>query len=92
MHASFQYASRTEKRQKTLANDRMTEINSSESSDLLMAHRGNTESEYKTRILAQEEVDEQIRTFIALLTRQLENLTWLIQGWTKLFPKGEFHC
>ena len=32
--------------------------------------------------LTQEAVNEQIRGFIAPLTRQLEELTWLVQGMT----------
>ena len=34
----------------------------------------------ETRILTQGEVDEQISSYIASLTRQLEDLTRLIQG------------
>ena len=57
----------------------MTEINSSETNDLLNAHRSDAESGSQAGILAQEEVDEQTRTYIAPLTRQLEDLTQLIQ-------------
>ena len=47
----------------------------------------------KTRLLTKEGVDEQIRNYIALLTRQLKELTRLIQGMStadgQIFPQGQ---
>ena len=52
-------------------------------------HRASNSSEYieeevpEIRTLNQEAVNEQIKGFIALLTRQLEELTGLVQGMVK---------
>ena len=52
----------------------------------------NADSESEAHILAKKEVDEQIRTYIAPLTRQLEDLTPLIQGFrvsiNQTLPQG----
>ena len=45
-----------------------------------MAHRSNTDSDCEIQASAQEEVDEQFKNYIAHLTKQLEDLTRLIQG------------
>ena len=58
----------------------MTESSISLTRDLLNADRSNTESESEARILTQIEVDEQIKTNIATLTKHLEDLTRLMQG------------
>ena len=56
----------------------------------------NVESESPViQTLIQEAVNEQIRRFIALLTRQLEELTWLVQGTStsrhpNSYPRTEF--
>ena len=52
-----------------LANNKLTETSGSKTTDLQKAHSGNTDSECEARILAQEEVDEQIKTYIAPLTK-----------------------
>ena len=70
---------RNVKKYGTLTTNRVTETNSSESNDFLNALRGNADSESEARILTQEKVDEQIRTYCALLIRQLEDLNRLIQ-------------
>ena len=57
----------------------MIETNSSEASDILNALREKTDSESETRILTQKEVDELIKTYIAPLNKQLEDLTQLIE-------------
>ena len=64
----------------TLASNRMTGINSFETSSLLNSYRSNADSESEARILIQEEVNEQIKSYIIPLNKQLEDLTWLIQG------------
>ena len=74
----------------------MTKFSCSETSNLLNTRRGNTDSASEARILTQEEVDEQIKTYNAPLTKQLEDLTQLLQGMssayqTNLFP-GEYQC
>ena len=54
----------------------MSKSSSSETS----AHKDNVYIESKARILTQEEVNEQIRKYIALLIKQLEEYTRLIHG------------
>ena len=49
--------------------------------------------EYETRILTQEEVNEQIKNYSAIVTRQLEDLTRMIQGmstshWPNFSPRA----
>ena len=74
----------------TLIINRMAETSTSETEakDLLnAAHRGYTES-----ILTQEEVDEEMKTFV---TKQQENWAGPIDvecSLTKRFPKGEYQC
>ena len=63
----------------TFANIRMSEKDSSESNPFKSAHQSNTDTDSETRILTQGEVDDQIRNYIAPLTRQLEKLIRLIQ-------------
>ena len=46
----------------------------------MSAHETNTDTEFETRILTQEEVHEQIKSYIAALTRQLEELIRLIHA------------
>ena len=58
----------------------MSEGNSSEANPIIIAHENKSDKECETHILTQEEFDEQIRDYIAHLTRQLEDLTRLIQG------------
>ena len=58
----------------------MSENNSLEASPIMSAHENITDTESETRILAQEAVVEQIGNYIAPLTRQLDDLTWLMQG------------
>ena len=58
----------------------------------MSANENNTDSEFETRILTHDEVDKQISYFFAPLTRQLEDLTRLIQGMftahrSNLFPR-----
>ena len=89
--------SRKGKRYDTIANTSETETTCSENNNLLSAHGSNTDSESGALILTQGEVDEQIRTYIALLTKQQEDLTWLIQGmpsahWQNLSPKSQYQC
>ena len=45
----------------------------------MSAHESNTNTDSETRILAEIEVDEQIRNYIAPSARQLEDLTRLIR-------------
>ena len=52
----------------------------SETNTLVNAHGSKADSESGARILTQEEVDEQIKNKINPLTRQLEDLTRLIEG------------
>ena len=49
----------------------MTETNSSEADNLLYAHRSNVDAESEGRIVKQKHVDEEIRTYITPLTKQL---------------------
>ena len=49
----------------------MTENDKSETSDLVNAHMGKTGSDSETSILTQKEIDEQVKNFIAPLTKQL---------------------
>ena len=68
------------KNNETTTNTSMSENKSSETNYFMSAHGNNTGNKSETRILFQEEVDEQIRNYIALLTRQPEVLTRLSQG------------
>ena len=58
----------------------MTEINSSANNNFQNAHMSNPDAESEPRLLPQEAVDEQIKNYIALSTKQQESLTRLIQG------------
>ena len=55
-------------------------MKSSETSDVLNAHRGNGGFEFEAQIPTQEEGDEKNKTYITTLTKQPEDLTRLIQG------------
>ena len=84
---------RISNRYDTLKNGRMTENSMSEKCDSLNAHRDNVDSQSKARILTKEEVHEYIETYITSLTKQLEDLTRLIQGMSsvdqaKLSPRA----
>ena len=46
----------------------------------MSAHENNVKNDFEARILNHKEVDEQIRIYIAPLTTQAEDLTWLTQG------------
>ena len=75
-----------------LANTSITETDSIDVNKPLNTHVSNTCSESEARILTQEEVGEHIRTYVAHLTKQLENLIRLIQGllsvhWQNLSPR-----
>ena len=57
----------------------MSHNTSSEAGPIMSAHANNIDTESETRILTtQVEIDEQISFYIALLTRQLEDLRRLI--------------
>ena len=60
----------------------MSENNSTESSPVRNAPECNVEDEPEVYILTQEDVNEQIGSHIAPLTKQLEDMTRLIQGMT----------
>ena len=72
------------KRYNTLPNSGMTATKISEHNDTLKTHKSNTNFEFEARILTQEEVDEQGRTYFAPLTKLLEDLTRLIQGMSSI--------
>ena len=56
---------RNGKKYETIANTRLHEHGSSENLALLSSHWGDADSKSRTRILIQEEVDEQIKNYIA---------------------------
>ena len=56
----------------------MNEI--SENCPIKNAQERNIDEESAARILTQDEVNEEIKGCIVPLTKQVENLTWLIQG------------
>ena len=58
----------------------MTENNNTECSPIMKAPERNVDDEPEVHVLTQEEVNEQIKSHIAHVTRQLEVLTRLIQG------------
>ena len=70
---------RTGRNNEIFASTRMTGIHSSETNNILNAHGSNADTESEPRMLTQEEV-EQMRTCIAVLTKQLEDLARLIRG------------
>ena len=53
----------------TAVNTSISENDSSEANPNMSAHETDTDIESETRILTQQEVDEQIRKYIALLTK-----------------------
>ena len=63
-----------------MAKCRMNENISSEASPITNGNKSKTDIESGTLILTQEEGDLQIGKYIALLTRQLEDVTRLSQG------------
>ena len=71
---------RNRKRQNTARATTSSENNGSESHSAMKFCRTNENEEPKIRSLTQEEVIEQIKNFIATLTRQLEDLTRVVQG------------
>ena len=56
--------------------------NSFESEPNISVPEGNVNDDSETRMLIQEEVDEQKWSYLASLSKQLEDLTGLIQGTT----------
>ena len=58
----------------------MSENNSSEGSSAMTFHETNENEGPKIRIWTQEDFDEQIKSFVAPLMRQLEDLTGHVQG------------
>ena len=68
------------KRYDMLASNRNSETNNYETSDFPNAYRDNTGSDSEAGFLTKREVEEQIMTYIAPLTKQLEDLIWLIEG------------
>ena len=68
------------KKYETTANISISENNCAEIIPTVSAYESNTDTECETRIVTQEEVDEQIRNYNVSLTRQLDDLTRLIQG------------
>ena len=84
---------RNGKKHETATKSDKNENNRSETNPVMSAHGNNTDKGSETRILTQEEVDEQIRNYIAPSIRQLED--WL--GWFKKCllltdPKGRYQC
>ena len=68
------------KKYETNINTNMGKNNNSDTNPIMNANKNNTDNESETRILTQEEVDEQIRNYIAPFTGKLEYLTQLTQG------------
>ena len=58
----------------------MSEGGSSECSSAMNSHENNEKVGPEIRVLTQKEVDAGIKSFIAPLTRQQEDLTRLVQG------------
>ena len=63
------------KRYDTLTHGQMAENSHTEIDEFQPARRYNSDSESEARILSQEAVDEQIKSYSAPLTKQLEGLT-----------------
>ena len=68
------------KKYETATSINLIESNFYERSPILSAHKDNVSIVSEARILTQEEIDDQIKIYITSLTKQLENLTRLIQG------------
>ena len=64
----------------TFTHRRITGMSNNEINGSQNGHRKNSDSESKPHNLTQEAVHEQIKNYIAPLTKQLEDLTQLIQG------------
>ena len=58
--------------------NKLSKSSSSESSPIVSASERNVEDEPEVHVRTQDEVNEQIRNYIAPLTKQLEDLTRLI--------------
>ena len=58
----------------------MSESGTSEGHSIKKSHDNKRIEEPEIRTLPQEVVNEQIKNFIATLTRQPQDLTWLVQG------------
>ena len=69
----------------TLSINRIIDTDCSKTNVALNALFANTYCESEERILTQRKVDEQIETYIARLTKQLEDLTRLIHGMPNLY-------
>ena len=63
---------------------RMTQIKNTENIDIQDMHRNVSDSDPEACVLTQAQVDEQIRNYIVPVSKQLEDLSWLIQRMKKL--------
>ena len=63
------------------------EINNTENADFQDANRSNFDLEPESYILTQEQVDEQIKNEVAPISKQLEDLTRVIQRMTAPRPQ-----
>ena len=77
-----------DKRHETFTNTEMTETDRSETYDIPDSHGKNAESRSEASILTEEGFDEQIRTYIETFTKQLENVTRLIQGASSVYRQN----
>ena len=76
---------RNGKRYNALSNNRMTDINCLKlTTSFLNAHRSNTDSDSEPYFSVHEAVDEKINNYITLLTKQLDDLTPVIQEMTQV--------
>ena len=66
----------------------MTDSSTTENVELQDLHRNACDTESETNGSTKVEVDEQIRTYIPPKSKQLEELTWLIQGQTETYPSS----
>ena len=71
---------RNGKKYKTATNTNISENSSSGNDPAMGSHEDEVSSESEAPILTQEDINEQIRCYIAFQTKQLEGLVRLIQG------------
>ena len=70
---------RNVKRYNTITDTTLSENSCSEDNPVVNSHETNENESPETRAFTQEEVNEKIKTFIAPFTRQLEDLTRIVQ-------------
>ena len=78
------------KRYNTATTNTRSENYGPESTSAGISHETDENEEIEMRTATPEEVKEQIKSFIAPPTKQLEDMTQLVQVVSESLPKGEY--